>query len=241
MRGVALNFFPLETRDFTVTLYRLPYVEGRRPTAGSEEAARRSLEVDGIRDYYWTLFQPTEAGVEMVCKPSDNNYVTIDALRIALFQSCWKNLESGDFSIVGQIHKRVEITIATHDEGSQVISLEPYLLRSRSQFGFLADFRFHPIEEHRGTQRSQQLSLSLDRHGRSNPNYYADRYAHLADFVKKYHSRIFSSPAARRGHSSRRQAVHGPPWGAACRQEIHSRLQQRITLAVHGCQAEWTI
>ena len=35
----------------------------------------------------------------------------------------------------------------THPEGKQVISLEPYLLRSRGQFGFLADFRFHPIEE----------------------------------------------------------------------------------------------
>ena len=50
MRGVALNFFPLETRDFAITLYRLPYVEGKRPKVSSEEAVRRSLEVDGIRD-----------------------------------------------------------------------------------------------------------------------------------------------------------------------------------------------
>lgn len=110
---------------------------------------------------------------------------------MALIQSCSNNLSSEESRVIDGFRPRVEIVIATYEEGSQVISLEPYLLRSRRKFGFLADFRFHPTEEHRGTQRSQQLSLSLDRHGRSNPNYYADRYAHLADFVKKYHGRIF--------------------------------------------------
>ncbi len=191
MRGVALNFFSLEIHDFTITVYRLPYVEGKRPTAGWEQATRRNLEVDGMRDYYWTLFQWAEDGTETMCKPFDNNYVTIDALRTALIQSCKKNLGSDEFDVIPGFRRRVEIIIAKYPEGSQVISLEPYLLRSRRQFGFLADFRFHPTEEYRGTQRSQQLSLSLDRHGRPNANYYADRYSHLADFVTKFHGRIF--------------------------------------------------
>ena len=84
-----------------------------------------------------------------------------------------------------------EIIMDTYPEGSQVVSLEPYLLRSRNQFGFLADFRFHPAEEYRGTRRSHQLSLSLDKHGHPNLNYYADRYSHLIAYVNKFHNKIF--------------------------------------------------
>ena len=126
-----------------------------------------------------------------MCKPFDSIYVTIDALRLALIQSCRNNLDSDRFHIIDGFRQRVEIIMDTYPEGKQVISLEPYLLRSRRQFGFLADFRFHPIEEHRGTRRSLQLSLSLDKNGRQNLNYYADRYSQLAAFVDKFHSRIF--------------------------------------------------
>lgn len=191
MRGVALNFFPLETEQFTITLYRFPFVEGERPRCEDEEAVRRQLEVDGKRDSYWTLFQQNESGIGVVCKPFNNVYATIDALRLSLIQSCKKNLNSEEFAIVGDFRRRVEITMNKYPEGVQIVSLEPYLLRSRSQFGFLADFRFHPAEEHCGTRKSLQLSLSLDKHGRPNPNFYADRYLQLTAFVTKFHKQIF--------------------------------------------------
>ncbi len=191
MRGVVLNFFPLATEQFTITLYHFPFVEGERPRCGDEEAVRRHLDVDGKHDFYWTFFQRSKDGTEVVCKPFDNVYVTIDALRLALIQSCRNNLALGQFRVIEGIHQRVEVITKTYPEGSQVISLEPYLLRSRGQFGFLADFRFHPTKEDRGTRRSLQLSLSLDKHGRPNPNFYADRYSQLAAFVTKFHEQIF--------------------------------------------------
>ena len=191
MRGVALNFFPLKTHEFTITLYRHPYVESKRPVAGDEQAVRRSLEIDGERNDYWTLFQEAEGGVETVCEPFDNTYATLAALRSALIQSCRENLRPDQFRVPNGFRRAVEITVDTFREGSQVFLLAPYLLRSRGQFGFLADFRFHPTEEHRGTRRAQQLSLSLDMRGQSNRNYYADRYSQLLRFVKDFHSRIF--------------------------------------------------
>lgn len=191
MRRVVLNFFPLATEQFTITLYRFPFVEGERPTCGEEEAVRRHLDVDGKHDLCWTFFQQSEDGTEVICQPFDNVYVTIDALRTALIQSCKNNLELRQFRVIEGIRQRVEVITKTYPEGSQVISLEPYLLRSRGQFGFLADFRFHPTKEHRGTRRSLQLSLSLDKHGRPNPNFYADRYSQLAAFVTKFHEKIF--------------------------------------------------
>ena len=191
MRGIALNFFPLTTDQFTITLYCLPFVEGERPRCGDEEAVRRKLKVNGEYHPYWMLFQQTEDATKVVCQPFDNVYTTMDALRLALLQSCEKNLGSDHFRVIGGFRRRIEITMDTYAEGIQVISLEPYLLRSRRQFGFLADFRFHPKEEYRGTKRSLQRSLSLDKNGRANPNYYADRYSHLSDYVARFHNKIF--------------------------------------------------
>ncbi|MYC97568.1 MAG: hypothetical protein F4X14_21660 [Caldilineaceae bacterium SB0661_bin_32] len=191
MRGVALNFSPLESHEFKISLYRLPYMEGERPSAGDEEAVCRNLEVEGSRHLYWTLFQPVKNSTETDCEPFDNINVTKDALRLSLIQSCRLRLEPGNFRVTKGFLPRVEIIIANHIEGAQVISLEPYLLRSRGQFGFLADFRFHPTDEHQRTRRALQLSLSLDKNGRRNSNYYADRYSHLVDFVRKFHDVIF--------------------------------------------------
>ena len=128
---------------------------------------------------------------KVVCEPFDNVYVTIDALRLALIQSCENNLYSHSFRVVEGSRRHIEVITDKFSEGSQVVSLEPYFLRSRRQFGFLADFRFHPTEEHRGTRRALQLSLSLDKHGQPNLNHYADRYSQLASYVSKFHDQIF--------------------------------------------------
>ena len=189
--GVALNFFPLTTHDFTITLYRLPFVENNRPKINGEEAVKRYLEVEGVGDYYWTLFQLPEDGTEELRGPFENPYLTIDALRVALIESCTNNLQADQFSVVGDFRKRVEIVVAKYPEGKRVISLEPYLLRSRGKFGFLANFRFHPTEEHIGTRRALELSLSLDNKGKKNLAYYADRYSQIIAYVRKFHPRIF--------------------------------------------------
>ena len=191
MRGVALNLFPTSTDDFTFTIYRIPFEEGRRPSVGDEQAVKRNLLTNGKREDYWTLFQPTEGASLVTCDPFDNVYATTAAMMSALIESCTKNLREDEFTIRDGFDRRVEVVLKNHPEGSQVISLEPYLLRSRGKFGFLANFRFRPVMEHRGTRRSQQLSLSLDSQGRSNSNFYADNYSHLTDFVSKVHHRIF--------------------------------------------------
>ena len=191
MSRIALNFFPLTTDQFTIDLYCLPFVQGKRPRTRNEEAVRRSLKIDGHYDYYWTLFQRTKGSTKVVYQPFDDIYVTLDVLRLALIQSCKNNLNSREFQIIKGFRQHVEIVTQGYCEGYQVVSLEPYLLHSRHQFGFLADFRFHPNEKHRGTQRSLQLSLSLDKHGQSNLNYYADRYSQLIAYTNKFHKRIF--------------------------------------------------
>ena len=192
MDQIALNFFPLSSDDFSVTLYRMPFVEGgERPSSGSEEAVRRMLEVDGERRPYWTLFQQVPGATQFESDPTHNIYATLAALRIGLIESCRDRLESGEFSVSKGIRPRVEIVVERFPEGLRVMTVEPYYLREHGRFGFLADFRFRPNEEYRGTTRARQLSLSLDSRGRSNQNHYADRYSQIMSFVRRFHHRIF--------------------------------------------------
>ena len=149
------------------------------------------LEVDGERQPFWTLFQQVAGSTEFECNPTHNIYATLAALRIGLIESCRDRLEANEFSVSKGIRPRVEIVVERFPEGKRVISIEPYYLREHTKFGFLADFRFHPTEEHRGTTRARQLSLSLDARGRSNQNHYADRYSQIVSFLQRFHRKIF--------------------------------------------------
>ncbi|MDE2826815.1 MAG: Piwi domain-containing protein [Bacteroidota bacterium] len=189
--NIALNFFPLETERFNVTLYRIPYTEGNRPECEEEEAVKRNLEINGSRDNYWTLFQKIEGSTKEVCESSNNVYLTIAALRVALIRSCEKKVDEGRLIIRTKFRRHVEIVTNEYQEGSRVILVEPYYLRSCRQYGFLAEPRFRAKPEYVGTRRARLLSLADDERGKANLNYYADRYTLLAAFVRDYHDKIF--------------------------------------------------
>ena len=190
--NITLNFFPLATERFNITVYRVPFIEGERPRYGNNLASQRTLEVDGKRDKYWTLFQEVPGSTKQVCDPFDNTYLTIDALWFALTQSCEKKIDCQQVRVSNKKFRRyIEITTKVYDEGSRVVQLEPYLLRSRGLYGFLVDLHFRPKEQYRGTRRALQLSLALDKNGRQNLSNYTDRCAQLAAFYKEYHDKIF--------------------------------------------------
>ncbi|MDE0131521.1 MAG: Piwi domain-containing protein [bacterium] len=190
-KSIAINFFPVTTEHLAFTLYRHPFVEGKRPECSAEQGVMRRIEVEGSSHPFWTLFSGAQGGIETAYLAFDDAYATLDALRWAVLRSCQDNLPDGTFRILGGIRKRVEITLDSFREGKQVIALEPYFLRVRGKFGILASFRFRSEEEYRYTRRSQQLSLSLDRHGNENLSYYADVFSHLSKFVDRFHATVF--------------------------------------------------
>ena len=194
MKGIALNFFPVITEHFEFVAFVSPYIEGQRPTENGQEASKRSLPVDSGRDDYWVLFHEFHGSTKFLCASSANNYLTIDALRLSLIKRCEELLEPDSFLVKGNFWRRVEVVLKRYTEGTQVICLEPYFLRSRRTFGFLADFHFHPEERYMRTRRSLELSLAMDGRGRQNLNYYADRYSKLAEYVERFHDRLFPLP-----------------------------------------------
>ena len=114
---------------------------------------------------YWTLFEAFDGAKQVDLEPFENTYVTLDALRRALDESCRSGLKAGSYQVRGGFRREIEVVVKKHEEGVAIVSLEPYLLRSARRFGILANFMFHPREAHRGTRHAHQLSLALDRNG----------------------------------------------------------------------------
>ena len=183
---IALNFLPLETRDFSFSLFRSPYNKEERPATLSNELAVMRKLPDEHDEYkaYWTTFGERLNAEKVDLSPHQNNYATVDALRTALITRCKEVLDPNRLRPIRGIRRHVEIVMHTHEEGDQVVSVEPYFLKSKKSFGFLFDFRFHPNNGYRGTPRALQLSLALDRDRRANLSHYADRHYHLSAFIR---------------------------------------------------------
>ena len=191
MQGIALNFLPVLTRDFRVTMYSVPFRGEERPVYAGERAVLRHFEEDGNYKPYWTVFEAFDGARRLDLGPFDNTYATVEALRRALEESCISGLDSGSYEVRDSFRREIEVVVERYEEGVATVWLEPYLLRSAGRFGVLASFRFHPVEAHRGTRRALQLSLALDRNGQPNLDFYADRYAKLSDFIREFHGSLF--------------------------------------------------
>ncbi|MYF10108.1 MAG: hypothetical protein F4229_03800 [Gammaproteobacteria bacterium] len=191
MQKIALNFLPVLSRNFQITMFAVPFHGEERPAHAGEEAILRHLGEGEDNKPYWTLFQRFEGAKRVDLEPFENTYATVDALRRALEESCRSGLQAERYRVRDGFRRKIEVVVERHEEGLATVSLEPYLLRSARRFGILASFRFHPDEAHRGTKRALQLSLALDRNGQPNLDFYADRYTKLSDFVMEFHRSIF--------------------------------------------------
>lgn len=190
MADIALNFLPIEQQVFTICVYRKPYEPGSLPSPGVSRR-RLPLQEGGTGDFLVT-HHAAPGFTESVCSTTANRELTKDALFSALLERCTSSLSEQEYRRhPDDLRRRVFFLLQQHEEGRQEVWLEPYYLAARDTFGFLADFSFFPKPEHRGSRRSQQLALSLDHRFLANTNFYADRFAALEDFGRRFHGRLF--------------------------------------------------
>lgn len=200
---VALNFWPLRSRDFRFTVYRQERTDQQEQSP--EGCKLRSLpkdpssgDVDDERDYsrFWVSFDPKEGFEEFVCNSGDNLYLTQGFLLYALAQKSTEELPERDFEVTGSMRRRVEYVLERHDDEDcdERVWLEPYLLRATGEFGFLADFRVNRYVEGPPSRRVQQISLSLDEQFGENHDFYVDRYEKVEDFASEYFHKLFPMP-----------------------------------------------
>lgn len=199
-QSIALSFFELDTQDFNFTLYRRPYGEGEKsednPGLSKHELPTECTTVHQDADYesYWVSLDPRDDLVPFVCRPDDNPYVTCKYLYKLLKDKCISAVVESVYEIPTEdefSRRTIEFVIDSFEEGDQIVWLQPYFLKSKQCFGFLAEFRFRAKWQFRQSTNARKLSLSLDSHGRRNRNFYSDRYDAIERFVSHQSANLF--------------------------------------------------
>jgi hypothetical protein len=193
--SISLNFLPLAENSFSFTVFRLED-SGQRKIELPEGVSKQSLPVtpDNVdnRRAYWVSLSEHNGFEPFECDARHNQYVTRDFLHNKLIASVRAaGLESYIFKELGIGGKRVSFTLQEYPEGVETVWMEAYYLKSVDKFGFLTDFHFKRANNATFSKRVQQLSLSLDKRGGENKNFYSDRYDRLETFVHKYFDHIF--------------------------------------------------
>ncbi len=204
-QSIVLSFFELNNQDFTFTVYRTPYVD-RRELNNDPGLSRYRLPTGDydhnnrpIYDDFWVSLEFSETLEAYECSASTCNPLTRLYLFNLLKNRCELALtESKDYTLGDEKYRvrRIEFTIDnSFVEGNQVVWIEPYYLKSSQRFGFLADFKFRRDKNAPFNIEVQKHSLSLDKAGSRNKNFYSDRFNILRTFVAKYSTRVFDLSA----------------------------------------------
>lgn len=197
-QSIFLSFFPLNCQDFGFTVYRRLCGSGDRkedyPGSSMYRLPSESDSSDTNYAPYWVAFDPA-AGLEpFLCSPHTNRQLTYSYLYRLLASKCRERLHpQRDFNLPDQgkvYSRRISFVINSHQEGDEIVWLEPYFLAAKRTFGYLVDFSFYSNEKNQSV-RVLQLSLALDRNRRSNKSYYSDKYMRIQVFVRQFRDKVF--------------------------------------------------
>ncbi len=190
MANIRLNVLPITERNFTFSLYRRLKVEG-------------DLKVDNIYQYHLPLdsdsderklylisFEPKE-GYELYKADASTS---ISLTKIYLLKLLLRTLQK-EVPLSFEVKKyfatqQIEFILHKYAEGNQIIILSPYYFEEQQTFGFIIDFKFSKAKEVPFSKDVQRLSLSLDKHGRSNKNYYSDKFELIKRFLDLMYNNI---------------------------------------------------
>lgn len=183
---IKLNFVALENSSFNFKIYRKEYNQ-KEPKIESVFVFRLKSVEDNKYIKYSVSFDNREDFDEYNCESWENNQLTKRFLFYALKEKL--NLNNST-ELEYKINERgftntIDFIIHKTNLGNQVITVTPYLLKIKREFGFLIDFKFRQKENTQFNKEVQKLSLSLDGNYKSNRNYYSDKFKIINRFIDK--------------------------------------------------------
>lgn len=213
-RDIALNFLPLETREFPFSLFRRRYEEGDRREPFRPARLRKLPPEHAGQDYadYWVSPVSFPGSEQFETTSTVNHLVTLDVLHHALHRRLLDIVGKANVIQEKGIFGRTAIVLASHREGQETIWMRPHFLHKTRELGFLLDYWLRVPDPSRTSRRLLQLSLTLDAHGRRNRNFYLDRYQKIGSFLDDTFSKIFPLTITRTQIHVARRLRHLPPF-----------------------------
>lgn len=183
---IELAFLAYDKRLPEFCIYRCERKPSSERPSIDVNAFSLPIEEDNeIRKEYWVSLEPHCGFEPYTFKPEFNHHLMVRALSYALSNSAASSLEEDDYDVPKSFYKEVSFNFKKHVEGTEQLVCEPYYLREIERFGWLFDFRFKLKPKCNFSRKVQQLSLSLDRNFKRNPNAYIDRRQKIIEFYKR--------------------------------------------------------
>ncbi len=191
MANIRLNILPISESDFSFKVFRKLKLE--------EDTKEDSIYLYHLpedsdlakRKGYWVSLLPREGFEEF----ENHSFYAIGLTKHFLTEQLLNTLTIKGCPLSYSVHKRfaeekIEFTIHEFTKGKQIIYLSPFYFEEQKKFGFIIDFRFSRNKDLKFDKDVQILSLSLDKQGRSNKNYYSDKFRLIQSFLDKVYSSI---------------------------------------------------
>lgn len=182
---IKLNFLAIRGTLPSFSVYRFPRdPSDQKPGEGVYGFTLPISHGAEDRSSYWVRFEPAPGFEMFAVDASDNNFLTRRALFSGLCRAVRSSLQETEYEIPrGGFVEELSFNFTEYDEGREQLTIQPYYLRDKHLFGWLADFHFRRREGVPFSRRIQQLSLSLDASFKRNLDYYLDRTSRVKKFL----------------------------------------------------------
>ncbi|PKP31433.1 MAG: hypothetical protein CVT99_08805 [Bacteroidetes bacterium HGW-Bacteroidetes-16] len=191
MANIRLNILPISESDFSFKIFRkLKQEEDTKEDAIYFYHLPEDSDLTK-RKGYWVSFLPREGFEEF----ENHSFYAIGLTKRFLTEQLLNTLTIKGCPLPYNVYRRfteekIEFTIHEFTKGKQIIYLSPFYFEEQKRFGFIIDFRFSRNKELQFDKEVQVLSFSLDSQGRSNKNYYSDKFRLIQSFLDKVYSNI---------------------------------------------------
>ena len=191
---IALNFIAFDNQSFSFKVYRKSRQSGEKNLNLDFYGAKLPLDLSGDleddtnKGLFWVVFEPREGFEEFICRKEYDWNLTKKYLLQRLNQNALLLMQLNSKEV---FRERISFVIRHYPEGDETIWLEPYYLLEEGTFGILIDFEFRKNQEELFSRKVQVLSLSLDKHYRSNKDFYYDKYKKVQSFIQNYLPKLF--------------------------------------------------
>ena len=191
MANIRLNILPVGDKTFSFKVYRK--LKQQNDTKEDEIYLYNLPQGETLNDYkpYWISFTPKDGFEEYIA----NSYLSIGLSKKYLFNRFVETLSNSKLHFTYKVKRKftdwyVDFVIAQYSQGDRIIYMSPYFLEEQNTYGFIIDFKFSKKDGIPFDKEVQKLSLSLDSNGRSNKNYYSDKFRLVNNFIKEIYTSI---------------------------------------------------
>ncbi|MCC6545647.1 hypothetical protein IT570_00655 [Candidatus Sumerlaeota bacterium] len=196
-KPITLNFLACDPQEFAVRVYRRRSEPGSALDAMRREGLRRySLPVglgeeEAGRVDFDISFDPMKGFEPFDAAPRTKIQLTIQFLFNLLLKRVQAVLNADEYRTDPKCFRRTIDFVMRDDElGVDQVWLEPFYLSSKQQFGFLMGFHFRNKMDV-VSRETLKRSLSLNREGRENTDFYADHLLKCESFLRIYKPKLF--------------------------------------------------